>query len=309
MQSSANVNSSCMSKISAILDWKNLRNLFEVRSFLGLAGYYCRFVKGFLVIATSLTRILQKDVRFEWSGKCQKSFDQLKTLLTKAPVLVQPESGKEFVIYSDALLNGLGCVLMQEGKVVGYASRQLKPHEKNYPTHELELAAIVFALKIWRHYLYSEKCHVFSDHKSLKYLMTQKDLNLRQRRWLELLKDYELVIDYHPDKANFVADALSRKSLFALRSLNALLDFSDASFVIVELKVKPLFIKQICDAQKSDNELLAKRAQCVVDGCLRFRGHICVPRNPELIQVILSEAHNSRLPVHPGSTKMYHDLK
>ena len=104
----------------------------------------------------------------------------MKALLIEAPVLVQPESGKEFVIYSDASLNGLGCVLMQEGKAIAYASRQLKPHEKNYPTHDLELAAIVFALKIWRHYLYGEKCRIFTNHKSLKYLMSQKDLNLRQ---------------------------------------------------------------------------------------------------------------------------------
>ena len=100
------------------------------------------------MIATPLTKLLQKDVKFEWSEKCQKSFHRLKALLTEAPVLVQPKSGKEFVVYSDASLNGLGCVLMQEGKVVAYASRQLKPHEKNYPTHDLELAAIVFALKI-----------------------------------------------------------------------------------------------------------------------------------------------------------------
>ncbi|KAA3466323.1 DNA/RNA polymerases superfamily protein [Gossypium australe] len=136
------------SKISSILDWKPPMNVSEVRGFLGLASYYRRFVKGFSVIATPLTRLLQKDVRLEWSDKCQKSFDQLKTLLTEAQVLVQPKSGKEFVIYSDALLNGLGCVLMQEGKVIAYASRQLKPHEKNYPTHDLELAAIVFTLKI-----------------------------------------------------------------------------------------------------------------------------------------------------------------
>ena len=116
--------------------------------------------------------------------------------------MVQTESGKEFVIYSDASLNGLGCVLMQDGKVITYTFRQLKLHEKNYPTHDLELAAIVFALKIWRHYLYGEKCRIFTDHKSLKYLMTKKDLNLRQRRWLEFIKDYELVIYYHPGKAN-----------------------------------------------------------------------------------------------------------
>ncbi|KAG8485863.1 hypothetical protein CXB51_019210 [Gossypium anomalum] len=274
------------SKITAILNWKPPRNITEVRSFLGLAGYYRRFVKGFSTIATPMTRLLQKDVKFVWSKKCQRSFDQLKTYLTEAPVLVQPESGKEFVIFSDASLLGLGCVLMQEGRVVAYASRQLKPHEKNYPTHDLELAAIVFALKIWRHYLFGERCHVYSDHKSLKYLMTQRELNLRQRRWLELLKDYELVIDYHPGKANVVADALSRKSL---------------------------------EAQKVDDKLVAKRAECATgiesefqiddDDCVRFRNRLCVPRNSELILMILNEAHHSRMSIHPSSTKMYNDLK
>ena len=137
-----------------------------------MAGYYRRFVKGFSVIAAPMTRLLQKESKFEWSDKCQASFDKLKTLLTEAPILVQPEAGKEFVIYSDASHVGLGCVLMQDRKVVAYASRQLKVHEKNYPTHDLELAAIVFALKIWRHYLYGEKCKIFTDHKSLKYFFT-----------------------------------------------------------------------------------------------------------------------------------------
>ncbi|KAA3473304.1 Retrovirus-related Pol polyprotein from transposon 17.6 [Gossypium australe] len=124
--------------------------------------------------------ILQKDVKFEWTEKCQQSFEKLKALLTEAPVLVQFELGKEFVVYSDAYLNGLSCVLMQEGKAIAYASKQLKPYEKNYPTHDLELATIIFALKIWRHHLYGEKCRIFTNHKSLKYLMTQKELNLRQ---------------------------------------------------------------------------------------------------------------------------------
>ncbi|KAL4272427.1 hypothetical protein GQ457_13G018080 [Hibiscus cannabinus] len=116
---------------------------------------------------------------------------------------------EEFIVYSDASHSGLGCVFMQGENVIAYASRRLKPHELNYPTHDLELAAVVFALKIWRHYLYGEKCHMFTDHKSLKYLLTQKDLNLRQRRWMELLKDYDLVIGYHPGEANVVADALN----------------------------------------------------------------------------------------------------
>ncbi|KAG8480814.1 hypothetical protein CXB51_025559 [Gossypium anomalum] len=167
------------SKISAILDWKPPRNVTKVRSFLGLAGYYRQFVKGFSMIASPMTKLLQKDIKFEWSGKCQKSFNQLKSYLTEAPVLVQPESGKEFVIYSDASLLGLSCVLMQEGRVVAYASRQLKPHEKNYPTHDLELAAIVFALKIWQHYLFGERCHanVVADVLSHKSLFTLRAMN------------------------------------------------------------------------------------------------------------------------------------
>ena len=137
-------------------------------------------------------------------------------MLVEVPVLTLPTSGKEYTLYSDASSIGLGCVLMQDGKVVAYASRQLKPHERNYPTHDLELAAVVFALKIWRHYLYGEKCRIYTDHKSLKYLLTQKELNLRQRRWLELLKDYDCIIDYHSGKANIVADALRRKTMVAM---------------------------------------------------------------------------------------------
>ena len=198
------------------MNWKPPRNVTEVRSFLGLASYYRRFVRGFSVIASPLTKLLRKGIKFEWTDKCHNSFEQLKGLLVEAPVLTQPTSGKEYTLYSDASGIGLGCVLMQDGKVVAYASRQLKPHEQNYPTHDLELAAVVFSLKIWRHCLYGEKCRIYTDHKSLKYLLTQKELNLRQRRWLELFKDYDCIIDYHPGKANVVADALSRKMIYAL---------------------------------------------------------------------------------------------
>ena len=124
-----------------------------------------------------------------------------------------------YTIYCDASRDGLGCVLMQSGKVVVYGSRQLKIHEKNYPTHDLELAAVVFALKSWRHYLYGERFEVFSDHKSLKYIFSQQDLNMRQRRWMELLEDYDFELQYHPGKANVVADALSRRSYAELASL------------------------------------------------------------------------------------------
>ena len=227
------------SKIEVILEWKPPRIVTKVCSFLGLVGYYRRFVKGFLMTAAPMTRLLQKNVKFEWSEKCQASFENLKAFFTEAPVLTQPTYGKEYVIFSDASLNGLGCVLIQEGKVVAYASRQLKPHEKNYPTHNLELAAIVFALKIWRHYLYGEKCFIYTDHKSLKYFPSQQELNLRQRRWVELIKDYDCVIDYHLGKANVVADVLSRKSAQTLQSLIAHLSLSNDDAIIAELITKP----------------------------------------------------------------------
>ena len=242
-------------KIEVIIEWKPPRNVMEVHSFLGLAGYYKRFVKGFSMTAAPMTRLLQKNMKFEWSEKCQAIFEKLKAFLTEAPVLTQPTYDKEYVIFNDASLYGLGCVLMQEGKVVAYASRQLKPHEKNYPTHDLELAAIVFALKIWRHYMYREKCFIYTDHKSLKYLPSQREFNLRHRRWMELIRDYDCVIDYHPGKANVVAGALSRKSVQTLRALNAHLSLSDDGAIVAELVAKPDLLNQVLEAQKNDKKI------------------------------------------------------
>ena len=235
-------------KMKVIIEWKPPRNVTKVRSFMGLADYYKRFIKGFLMTAAPMTRLLQKNVKFEWSEKCQVSFDKLKAFLTEAPALTQLTYGKEYVIFSDVSLNGLGCVLMKEGKVVAYASRQLKPHEKNYPTHDLELAAIVFTLKIWRHYLYGEKCFIYTDHKSLKYFPSQRELNLRQRRWMELIKDYDCMIDYHPGKANVVADALSRKTVQTLRALNAQLSLTDDGTVVAELIARSNLLNRVLGA-------------------------------------------------------------
>nr|GEW41042.1 putative reverse transcriptase domain-containing protein [Tanacetum cinerariifolium] len=177
----------------------------------GLAGYYRRFIEGFSKIAKPMTKLNQKKVKFEWSDKQEATFQLLKQKLCSAPILALPEGCEDFIVYCDASNKGLGAVLMQIEKVISYTSRQLKIHEKNYMTHDLELGAVVFALKIWRHYLYGTKCTVFTDHKSLQHILDQKELNMRQRRWLELLSDYDCEIRYHPGKANVVADALSRK--------------------------------------------------------------------------------------------------
>ncbi|GKE22907.1 putative reverse transcriptase domain-containing protein [Tanacetum coccineum] len=158
-----------------------------------------------------MTKLTQKNMKFDWSEKAEAVFQLLKQRLCSAPILALPEGSENFVVYCDASRKGLGAVLMQREKVIAYASRQLKVHEKNYSTHDLELRAIVFALKMWRHYLYGTKCVVFTDQKSLQHILDQKELNMRQRRWLKLLSDYDCEIRYHPRKPNVVADALSQK--------------------------------------------------------------------------------------------------
>ena len=320
-------------KVKAVLDWSRPTNVTEIRSFLGLAGYYRRFVEGFSRIAAPLTKLTQKREKFVWTDKCEASFQKLKEKLVSAPVLALPESGKEFIVYSDASIQGLGCVLMQDDRVIAYASRQLKPHEKNYPVHDLELAAVVLALKLWRHYLFGEKCKIYTDHKSLKYIFTQKELNMRQRRWLELIKDYDLEILYHPGKANVVADALSRKRSYGMaatltsqrplldefRKLNLEVLTDDVEARIASLKLQPTLLDRIKEAQKDDpesEELLklikySKKTQLWQDdqGVIRFDTRIWVPDSEGLRKEVLSEAHSSAYSVHPGSTKMYKDLK
>ncbi|KAJ0938220.1 putative nucleotidyltransferase, Ribonuclease H [Helianthus annuus] len=208
-------------KVEAVMNWQEPKTPTEIRSFLGLAGYYRRFIENFSRIAAPLTSLTRKKIKFDWGPKQQESFDILKKKLSNAPVLTLPDGIEEFVVYCDASHTGMGCVLMQRGKVIAYASRQLKVHEKNYTTHDLELGAVVFVLKLWRHYLYGTKCVIYSDHKSLQHLFNQKELNMRQRRWMETLNDYDCEIRYHPGKANVVADALSRKERVKPIRINA----------------------------------------------------------------------------------------
>ncbi|GJT91842.1 putative reverse transcriptase domain-containing protein [Tanacetum coccineum] len=194
-------------KIESIKDWASPKTPMEIRQFLGLVGYYRRFIEGFSKIAKPMTKLTQKKVAFEWGDKQEAAFQTLKNKLCSA----LPQGAENFIVYCDASHKGLGAVLMQNEKVIAYASRQLKIHEKNYTTHDLELGAVVFALKIWRHYLYETKRTVFTDHRSLQHILDQKELNMRQRHWLELLSDYDCEIRYHPRKANVVVDSLSRK--------------------------------------------------------------------------------------------------
>ncbi|GJR70684.1 putative reverse transcriptase domain-containing protein [Tanacetum coccineum] len=295
-------------KIEAIKDWASPKTPTEIRQFLGLAGYYRRFIEGFSKIARPMTKLTQKSVKFEWGEKAEAAFQLLKQKLCSAPILALPEGSENFVVYCDASHKGLGAVLMQREKVIAYASRQLKVHEKNYTTHDLELGAVVFALKMWRHYLYGTKCVVFTDHKSLQHILDQKELNMRQRRWLELLSDYDCEIRYHPGKANVVADALSRKERSKPLRVRALV-------MTIGLNLPKQILSAQSEARKEENFInedlcgMINKLEPRADGTLCLNNRSWIPCLGDLRALIMHESHKSKYSIHPGSDKMYQDLK
>ncbi|GJY97673.1 putative reverse transcriptase domain-containing protein [Tanacetum coccineum] len=240
----------------------------EIRQFLGLAGYYRRFIEGFSKIAKSMTKLTQKGVKFDWGGKAEAAFQLINQKLCSAPILALPEGSKDFIVYCDASIKGLGAVLMQREKVIAYASRQLKIHEKNYMTHDLE--------------------------------PDQKELNMRQRCWLELLSDYDCEIRYHPGKANVVADALSRKE----RNKPLRTEARKPENIKNE-DVGGMLIENSKDPEKLRTEKLEPRA----DGTLCLNGRSWLPCYGDLRTVIMHESHKSKYSIHPGSDKMYQDMK
>ncbi|GJR66997.1 putative reverse transcriptase domain-containing protein [Tanacetum coccineum] len=267
-----------------------------------------------------MTKLTQKGVKFDWGDKQEAAFQLLKQKLCSAPILALPEGSEDFIAYCDASKKGLGAVLMQREKVISYASRQLKIHEKNYTTHDLELGAVVFALKIWRHYLYGTKCTVFTDHKSLQHILDQKELNMRQRRWLELLSDYDCEIRYHPGKANVVADALSRKEREPPLRVRALvmtigLDLPKQILKAQTEARKPENIKSedvggmLVENSKDPEKLRTEKLEPRADGTLCLNGRSWLPCYGDLRTVIMHESHKSKYSIHPGSDKMYQDIK
>ncbi|GJV82322.1 putative nucleotidyltransferase, ribonuclease H [Tanacetum coccineum] len=272
-------------KIEAVKNWASPTTPTEIRQFLGLAGYYQRFIED-----------------------QESAFQLLKQKLCEAPILALPEGNDDFVVYCDASHQGLGAVLMQREKVIAYASRQLKPHEENYTTHDLELGAVVFALKIWRHYLYGTKCTVFTDHKSLQHILNKKELNMRQRRWLELLADYDCEIRYHPGKANVVADALSRKKRIKPLRVRSLV-------MTIHPKLPSQILKAQTEALKEENikaenlRGMDKAFEIRPDGTRCIKNQSWLPLFGNLRDLIMHESHKSKYSIHPGSDKMYQDLK
>ncbi|GKA78753.1 putative nucleotidyltransferase, ribonuclease H [Tanacetum coccineum] len=250
----------------------------------------------------------EKNKKYEWGTEEDEAFQTLKQKLCSAPILALPEGTENFVVYCDASHKGYGAVLMQREKVIAYASRQLKKHEENYTTHDLELGAVVFALRLWRHYLYGTKCTVYTDHKSLQYILDQKELNMRQRRWIELLSDYDCEIRYHPGKANVVADALSRKDREPIRVRSLVMT--------VHTDLPEKILNAQTDAMKEENvkaenlgRLIKPIFETRSDGIQCFEGRIWLPLFGGLRDLIMHESHKSKYSIHPGSDKMYQDLK
>ncbi|GKA49245.1 putative reverse transcriptase domain-containing protein [Tanacetum coccineum] len=301
-------------KIESIKDWASPKTPTEIRQFLGLAGYYRRFIEGFSKIAKSMTKLTQKGIKFDWGEKEENAFQLIKQKLCSSPILALLEGSEDFVVYCDASHKGLGAVSMQREKVIVYASRQLKVHEKNYTTHDLELGSVVFALKIWRHYLYGTRCTVFTDHKSLQHILDQKELNMRQRCWLELLSDYDCDIRYHPGKANVVADALSRKERIEPLRVRALVMTIGLNLPkrILEAQIKALKTENLVNKDVGSmirKDIPKERLEPRADGTLCLHGRSWLPCYGELRSVIMHVSHKSKYSIHPGSEKMYQDMK
>ncbi|GKD46516.1 putative nucleotidyltransferase, ribonuclease H, partial [Tanacetum coccineum] len=273
-------------KIESIKDWASPKTPIEIRQFL----------------------VLSEEREIRLGRERRSSIQMLKQKLCSALNLSLPDGTDNFVVYCDASHKDLGAVLMLKEKVIAYESRQLKVHEKNYMTYDLELGAVVFALKMWKHYLYGTKYTVFTDHKSLQHILDPKELNMRQHRWLELLSDYDCEIRYHPRKVNMVADALSRKERIKPLRVRALVMTVGPNLPTQILKAQVEAMKEE-NASEENLRGMNKEFETRANGTLCVKKRSWLPRLGGLRDLIMNEIHKSKYSIHPGSDKMYYDLK
>lgn len=290
-------------KIKTIMDWPVPKDVADIKSFMGLAGYYRRFVEGFSRVAYPITSLQKNGRTFKWNSECQQSFERLKHLLTSAPVLSIADPDKDYVVCTDASRERVRGVLMQEGKVIAYELRKLKEHEQKYSAYDLELAAVIHALKMWRHYLLGRKFLLLTDHHSLTNYFSHPTLNARQAHWAYFLSGFDFDIKHLKGKENRVADALSRKvkCLYEVtlskweNSLQEMIKKTanqDAEYQQMKQKI-PLSSKE--------SQLEYKVSG---DGMLLYKKGLFVPNNNSLKNLILNEFHTTHYAGHPGYPKM-----
>jgi hypothetical protein len=292
------------------MEWPIPKDVADIQSFMGITGYYRIFIEGFSKISYPITSLQKKGTKFTWSQKCQDNFNKLKELLTTTPILRVAEPDKEFIVCMDARKRRLGrCPNSRRAHVIFYESRKLKDHERNYVTHELELAVVIHALKMWRHYLMGRKFLLLTANSGVKFLFNQPHLNIRQASWLAFLSGFDFEVRHIKGKENKVADALSRRTngLFEISISREESDIEQR--IRYESGNDEKYIKTITDLQ--DNAKNLDRTDLSLDrnGLLRFKNRLYIPYYMELNLTILDEVHKKPYSGHSGYQKMLTTLR
>jgi hypothetical protein len=286
------------------MDWRTPKDVFDIKSFMGLVGYYKRFIKGFSKIGFPITSLQKKGVKFIWTSECEERFQELKYLLTNAHVLKIVDPSKYFIVCTDACKEGLGGVLMQEGQVICYESRKLNEHESNYVTHDMELVSIVHALNMWRHYLLGRRFVLMTDHSELRYLFNQPKLNVRQARWMALLSDFYFEIKHIKGKENRVVYSLSR----SMKVVHLVVVSTNESDIKERVKISQeidAFFKTVTSyLKKEPTGLKYEGYQMLDDDLLTYKGRLYIPNCNDLKRFIMDELHTIPYTSHPGYRKM-----
>jgi hypothetical protein len=286
-------------KIKSIIEWPTPKDVSDIRSFMGLAGYYRRFIKGFSKIGCPITTLQKKGIKFIWTSKCEEIFQELKYLLTHAPMLKIANPDNDFRVCTDACKEGLEGFLMQEGRVIFYASQKLNDHEINYVTHDLELVAIVHALKMWRHYLLGRRFVLMTYHCGLRHLLDQPKLNARKARWMVLLGEFDFEIKHIKGKENRVVGALSRSikmihlAVVSTHETNVRERVRNAQETDVFFKIVTSYLRQEPTGLKYEGH------QMLEEGLLTYKNRLYIPNYDDFNRFIMDELHKRPYIGHP----------